>query len=195
MEKILIRENEGQQIQIVQRAKEEAQNINTKLAPAMAALGVELDDEAFKDCILSDCEETRTVYFGALEADLENIKNPGVRDAMRQDAREAFTGFTDTVRTLKAETTLRQFLSISDGVCILTPDNEAALLDSVKTYAVGAEQIEAYNQLKAIIDALNDFHKGNIPPGWQAIFEIKDGVFYPNSQIDYSWIVERRKNK
>lgn len=188
-EKVLINENQIQVNDNLNKAIEAAAVINERLTPALATIGIELNNDVLKDC-LAGATATKKAYFDAVGNDVKKIMTPAIKKQMRDEAEIAWEHFADKLAGIRAEARNAVFLTVNDGKSKLTPENAAKLAEMHKVYLTDPAEIEAYNLHVEIVALLNQMFKGNPPHFWPALFQCDSaGTFTRNDMTDYSRLV------
>jgi len=188
MEKILINENQLAAGSALSQAEDAAAIINSKLTPALEAIGVQITDDIMKDCLLGG-NQTRKDYFDAVAKDLKGTRTPSIKQQMQEAADEAFEVFERDLTTVRREARNYKFLTIVDGEAVLSAENEDKLRDQSRIYLTDPKEIEAYKFHVEIIEKLNQFFKGRVPFRWSQIFPEVGGVIVRNEDTIYSKLV------
>jgi hypothetical protein len=187
-ERILINQNQIQQNTLVSEVKESAELINTKLIAALEEIGVILTSEVFKDC-MSGANVIKKEYLKLLNSDIKGIRTLSIKKKLIEDAEKALKSFENSLIGIKRDLKQTQFLTVENGMCVLTDENEEKLRDSVRIYITEPNEIEAYNLHKEAANILNSLFNGKFPYQWQVIFEQTNGGIKMNDGTNYSKIV------
>lgn len=188
MERVLINENSIAAAAALDRAKDTAQLINSKLTPALLAIGVQISDETLQDC-LSGGSNTRKGYFEAVRQDTKATRTPSLRKQMEEFADSAYELFEGELALIRKEARNYKFLTVVNGECVLTLANEEKLNDISRIYLTDPKEIEAYNLHVEITDLLNRLFKGRPPYLWASIFLESTGRIYRNDETIYSKLI------
>ena len=189
MKKVLISENQIQVNDNLNKAIEAAAVINERLTPALATIGIELNNDVLKDC-LAGATATKKAYFDAVGNDVKKIMTPAIKQQLRSEAEIAWEQFTHILAGIRSEVRNPTFLTVNDGKCKLTPENAGKLAEMHKIYLTDPAEIEAYNLHVEIVAKLNQMFKGNPPHFWPALFQCDSaGTFTRNDMTDYSKLV------
>ena len=187
MEKILVKENIVRQGEAMAEVNETIQIINTEFKTILGELGIKkMSLSVFKDCLSGTANQVEKNYYKAVESDLSTITTPSIKNMLSLDAEIAFDTFRTKLKKIKAKLKHVEFLTIENDVCILTPENQNSLLDSLKIYISDNKEVEAYKRHKAAADALNEFFNGTFPLYWYNLFVCEDGKIRVNENTDYS---------
>ena len=187
--KILVNSNEIQAGRIVDEALTTAQTINTRLIPALEAIGQTTTNEVLKDCLLG-ATETKKAYFAGVEQDIKATRTPSIRKQMQEAAADEWDRFERELFNIRRETRQSKFLTIENGNCTLTRGNEEKLRDSQRIYLTDPKEIEAYKLHVEVVEKLNQLFKGQPPFRWTNIFPIDNtGKISRNDETDYSKLV------
>lgn len=190
MEKILINENIIRQSDAMTDVKETIQIINSEFKVALGELGMKkMSTELLKDCLIDTAARIEKTYFKAIDNDLSGIATPAIKNSLLLDADIAFGAFKTKLNKIKRNVKHIEFLTFEDDLCVLTPENEARLLDSLKIYISDNKEIEAYKRHKAAANALNDFFEGEFPLYWFNLFVCENGKITVNENTNYSKFV------
>lgn len=171
------------------QAIDAAQVINIRLIPALEAIGQTINDTVLKDCLMG-ANATRESYFNSVQADTKGTKTPGIKKQLEDAGAEAWENFEQELTFVRREARNTNFLTIVDGACTLTPENEEKLEDLSRTYLTEPAEIEAYNLHVEIIEKLNQLFQGRAPFRWIDIFlEDPAGKICRNDETNYSKLV------
>jgi len=189
MERILINERNIQASESRSQAQEAAQVINSRLIPALEAIGQTISDAVLKDC-LSGANATKKSYFLSVEADTKGTKTPGIKKQLEDAAIEAWERFEQELTFVRREARNASFLTIIDGQCVLTPANEEKLTEAARLYITDPAEIAAYKLHVEIIEKMNQLFKGQTPYRWFNLFPgDATGKISRNDETDYSKLV------
>ena len=192
-EKILVNQNEIAASAVLSAAQEAAGLINSRLTPALLTIGLSLTDGTMKDCLLG-AKETEKNYFDNVEKDIKNTRTPSIKKQLEGAAGEAWETFAAELSRIRKEAKNYRFLTVENGLCVLTPDNKEKLLDTVKIYLTEPAEIEAYKLHVEIIEKLNKLFNGSIPYRWQSIFvESASGQITRNDSTNYQILATNGK--
>ena len=187
MEKILVKENIIRQSEAMADIKETIQIINSEFKEALIELGIKkMSLAVLKDCLISTANQVEKNYYKAVENDLSSITTPSIRNSLLLDAQIEFGAFRTKLKKIKPKVKNVEYLTIEDNLCVLTPEDEARLLDSLKIYISDNKEVEAYKRHKAAADALNVFFAGEFPLYWFNLFVCENGEIKVNENTDYS---------
>ena len=190
MEKILVNENIIRQSEAMADVKETIQIINSEFKEALIELGMKkMSLEDLKDCLIDTAARIEKNYLKAVDNDLSGITTPSIKNSLLLDADIAFGTFKSKLNKIKRKVKHVEFLTVEDDICVMTPENEARLLDSLKIYISDNKEIEAYKKHKAAADALNDFFAGEFPLYWFNLFVCENGKITVNENTNYSKFV------
>lgn len=190
MEKILVNENIIRQSEAMADVKETIQIINSELREALKEIGVnKLSMETIVDCIMASADQTGTNYFKSVKKDLDGIATFSIRKQYAYDAEYAFDAFRDKLNQIRPRVKHIGFLTIENDICVLTPENESRLLDSLKIYISDNREVEVYKRHKAAADALNVLFAGEFPMYWFNLFVCENGEIKVNENTNYSKFV------
>lgn len=187
-EKILVNENQIQVSDQLDKANETALLINERLTPALATIGIEINNEVLKDC-LKGVTATKKVYFDAVGNDVKKIATPAIKKQLMNEAQIVWEQFADKLTAISAEAKNAAFLEVVNGICLLTPENALKLAETHKIYLTDPAEIKAYNIHIEIVAKLNQMFKGNAPHFWPILFHCEAGTFNRNDSTDYSKLV------
>ncbi|MEI8087162.1 MAG: hypothetical protein WCG93_13210 [Paludibacter sp.] len=187
-ERILINQNQILQNKLVSEAKESVEIINTKLVAALGEIGVELTNEVLKDCMVG-ANVIRKEYLKLLNSDIKGIRTLSIKKKLIEDAEKALESFTNSLIGIKRDLNQTQFLTVENGLCVLTVENEEKMRESARIYITEPNEIEAYNLHKEAAEILNRLFNGKFPYQWQVIFEQTNGGIKMNDGTNYSKIV------
>jgi len=187
-ERILINQNQILQNKLVSEAKESVEIINTKLVAALGEIGVELTNEVLKDCMVG-ANVIRKEYLKLLNSDIKGIRTLSIKKKLIEDAEKALESFTNSLIGIKRDLNQTQFLTVENGLCVLTVENEEKMRESARIYITEPNEIEAYNLHKEAAEILNRLFNGKFPYQWQVIFEQTNGGIKINDGTNYSKIV------
>lgn len=188
MEKILINDNSIQVATVIDQAEETAGTINSRLIPALEALGIQINDEVLKDCF-TGAEQTKKNYFKAVEKDLKATLTPAIAQQMRAAAIKAFDSFESDLLAMRRQAQKWEYLTIEGGKCILTQEQGEKLADLSRIYISDPKEIEAFKLHTQIVEKLNELFKGNIPIKWFNLFPTDGNIICRNDGTDYSKLV------
>ena len=194
MKKILINKNALQADEVVANLKRQAEYLNSNIAPDLAGLGIEMTPETLADLLFNDCQIIQAKFSKQVEADLREVQNPILRKShlkVTQEAMEEFLKKTYSIKHVQKE----DLLSVQNGAILLTAENEKTLRESFCHYLTDPEEIQKYEQLQAVCDALNVFYAGKPFGFWNDYFGIEEGHFIPKNTLNYSEVVRITKAK
>ncbi len=187
--KILIRTDWGRESRILEEIETSIEAINTVLKPALEKIGFTLDDSVLSDC-LTGGSQLRKDYESRLKKDLSKIGTPSTKRKIEIEATEEFERFENVLINVRKEIKgVNSFITIVDGLAVLTDEARERLIESCKIYLTDPKQIEIHNHLIEACKHLNAVFTNNLPLWWKQIFawDAKKG-FYPNGNIDYSYL-------
>ena len=183
--KILINENQTRQNELLDQATDSVKIINSRLVAALSEIGVELTTEVLKDC-LTGANEARVCYFKQVDKDNLKIRTNAIKKHLYSQAVLSFEAFENELNKIRYELKQTQYLTIEDGLCVLSTENKEKLLDSARIYITDPAEIEKYKLHKEAAEALNRLFNGNIPYKWHVIFEERNGCIQINDNTNYS---------
>ncbi len=187
-EKILVNENSIQVNSNRSQALDAAKVINDRLTPALAEIGLTISDPVLKDC-LQGASSTQKSYFEAVKMDIKATRTPSIRKQMEDAAKEAWERFERELSNVRREARNYKFLTIVDGQCILSPENEEKLADTARIYLSDEKEIQAYKLHVEIIEKLNQLFRGQTPYRWAALFPEAAGKIARNEETNYSKLI------
>ncbi len=187
-EKILINENQIRQNDLLAQAHETVKLINGELIPALYEIGMVLTLDIIQDS-LTGTNEIRKMFFANVEKDTKNIKTIAIKKKLVEAAEKSFETFNNELDSLKKDLKQVDYLTVEDGLCILSEENEEKLIDSARIYLTEPKEIEIYKIHREAAEILNRLFKGKFPLFWYNIFVENNGVISVNDSTLYSKIV------
>lgn len=186
--KILVNKREIQADEVVWNLKNHADYLNRSIAPKMNNLGIDITHEILHDMLTNDCQNIQEIYIKRAERELLEIQDRTLREGYMCVIREAVRKLIVDITKIK-HMDKEEFLSVQNGEIVLTAEGEMAVRESFYHYLTDPEEIQKYEQLQAVCDALNVFYSGKPFGLWNDFFGLEDSKFIPKNTLNYSEVV------
>jgi hypothetical protein len=187
--KVFLRYDFSRERKVLDEIDNSISTINGTLVPELEKIGVTLTGDVLKDC-LSGARKLRTEYLAILKKDLDKVGLPSTKSRIESEATEALEQFQDKLVAIRHEIKQQEYISVVDGLAVMTEESKAKLAESCNIYLSDSEQIEAYNHLVEVCNHLNEVFSNDLPMWWLQVlsYSEKENKFSPNPDLNYNYL-------